>query len=105
MTVWALFSCVLIVGVLIGDHKLDTLTIFEWAALVLGLVPLMATQLTLGSPNAAKQVYGWLNGVRQPLLYTAGGVTGFFLLSGLIIGRFNPLSDASLIDLKIGTAK
>jgi len=88
--VWVLLSGVLIVGMQVKDGKLPA----GWQASVLGLAPLMAAQLTLGAPAAAAQVQTWLNTVRRPLLYTAGGGTGFFLLAGLMSGRFDPYAAA-----------
>jgi len=88
--VWGLLAGVSIVGMVGENGGLPP----GWVALILGLAPLMAAQLTLGAPKAAAQVQAWLNSVHWPLLYTAGGISGCFLLPGLMIGRFDPYAAA-----------
>ncbi|MEN8173940.1 MAG: type II CAAX endopeptidase family protein [Chloroflexota bacterium] len=92
--VWVLFSSVLIVGVVSADGEANTMTPFEWAALVLGLAPLMAAQFVLGFPTAAAQVRARLRTARWPLLFPAGGITGLFLISGLMVEKFDPYATA-----------
>ncbi|MEN8243152.1 MAG: CPBP family intramembrane glutamic endopeptidase [Chloroflexota bacterium] len=87
---WLLLSSALIVGLMAVDGESDTMTPIGWAAVVLGLAPLMAAQFVLGFPKEAARVRARLNAVRWPLLSTAGGVTGLFILSGLVAGRFDP---------------
>ena len=86
---WTLVGVVLVVGLAVEENTLN-LSAAGWIGLVLGLAPLIGAQLTLGSPRAAESMRVWLAGEKHPLLHPAGGITGLFLLSGLLAGRFDP---------------
>ncbi len=61
-----------------------------WAALLMGLSPLIGAQLALGSPRAAGQVRAWLKSRAHPLAWSAGGITALYLLAGLLTPGFDP---------------
>ncbi len=61
-----------------------------WVAILLGFAPLIGAQLALGSPRAAGQVHAWMHSLDRPLLVIAGGMSGFYLLMGLLTPGFDP---------------
>jgi membrane protease YdiL (CAAX protease family) len=92
-----LLSCGLIIALASVEGELRAYTPLDWSSLLLGLAPLVAAQLTLGSPWAARQVQDWLRQVRWPLLHTAGGLSALYLISGLLTGGFDPYATVIFI--------
>jgi len=75
---------------LVAQDEGAQLSTNTWASLILGMAPLIGAQLTLGSPPAAQKTRAWLRTVNQPLKHTAAGIALLYLLSGLLVGGFNP---------------
>ena len=80
---WTLVAVLFVIGLASEEDSMD-LSPAGWVGLTLGLAPLIGAQLTLGSPRAAESARNWLRQVRYPLLHTAGGITGLYLLSGVL---------------------
>ena len=68
-----------------------------WLALLLGFAPLIGAQLTLGSPRAAAQVRAWMRSLRRPVLVAGGGLSGLYLLMGLLTPGFDPYAAAIFV--------
>ncbi len=90
-TLWGILTLIsagLVIMLIINEGK--DVTTLGWVSLILGFSPLIGAQLTLGSPRAAGQIRAWLQNTRRPLLSVAGGISALYLLSGLIVGSFDP---------------
>jgi len=86
--VWTAAAAALTV-LLVADEG-EQLSPLGWAALLIGLSPLIGAQLALGSPRAAAQVRAWLDARTHPLAWSAGGITALYLLTGLLTPGFDP---------------
>ena len=85
---WTLAGAGLLVLVVIDEGtKMSTAS---WAALLLGMAPLIGAQLALGSPDAAAAVQAWLQHNRRAWLYAAGFLSALYLLLGLLTPGFDP---------------
>ncbi len=87
---WSFVAVVLIYFLVIEEGI--SLNLGSSLSLLFGLAPLIGAQLTLGSPKAAENTRNWLRKMSDPLKHTAAGFAVLFLISGLIIGKFNPYS-------------
>ncbi len=85
---WTLVGAGLLVGVVADEGKHPAP--MTWAALLLGVAPLIGVQLALGVPRIADQVRLWLRVTPHPLGYTAGGLTALYLLMALLTPGFDP---------------
>ncbi len=80
----------LTVGIVFMEGEQAELTALGWAGVLLGFAPLIAAQLALGVPALAETVAARLNQSRAPLAWTAGAVSGLWLLTSLLAGHFDP---------------
>ncbi len=103
---WSLAGAGLLAAMVADEGK--PLSPLAWAALLVGMAPLIGAQLALGSPPFAAQVRSWLKGARHPLLCTAGGLTGLYLAVALLTPGFNPYAAAifaAIMFAGLGTLK
>ncbi|MFQ5398324.1 MAG: type II CAAX prenyl endopeptidase Rce1 family protein [Anaerolineae bacterium] len=87
---WSVAAVALIIGLAIDEGKADNLLSRATVALIIGLAPLIGAQLALGSPAVLSTVTTWLRSTQRPLRHTAGGITALYLITGLLVGRFDP---------------
>ena len=86
--VWSLIGVGLLVFVVQDEGT--AMHPLAWAALLLGMAPLIGAQLALGSPKAAEAVKGWLEAHPRAWLIAAGVLSGFYLLTGVLTLHFDP---------------
>ena len=93
--VWSLAGAGLLVLVVLDEGTaMHPLT---WAALLLGMAPLIGAQLALGSPKAAEAVKAWLEAHPRAWLVAAGVLSGFYLLTGVLTLHFDPYATVIFI--------
>jgi len=89
--IWTLFGVGLIYGVSVSDSKNG---IIEIISNFLSLSPLIGLLLALGSLRSFRQFNDWLQKDKNSVLYSAGGISLFFALPGLLTNTFNPYTTA-----------
>lgn len=81
----------------VGEWTPVSLPSLHWVSLILGLAPLMGAQLTLGGPQAALRVQAWIRVYSRSLLIVVTSISALFLISGLLIGGFDPYATAIFV--------
>ena len=97
LTLWGIMTVVSagLLGVVVSQKQVGewtpvSLPPLHWVSLILGLAPLMGAQLMLGGPHAALRVQAWLRARSRSLLVVVVSISALFLISGLLVGRFDP---------------
>lgn len=87
---WLPFAVLAVIAFVILDSSSKIPAPTFWIAVLLGLSPLITTQIALGSPKAMEQLHLWTIHSGKPVPIFAIGISLVFLLSGLAIGQFEP---------------
>ena len=87
---WIPFAIALIAGFLLVEEKITKLPALHWLSLVIGLSPFIAAQLSFGSERAVKKLRNWFNTSSKSIVWTSGAISVLFILSGILIGQFDP---------------